>query len=53
MVKNTTTVKMDTLRNQINKLQAEIEENRGLLNQQAEEGLSRQELKELTETKRK
>ena len=44
---------MDTLSDQINKLQAEIEENRGLLNQGAEEGSSRQELKEPTETKRK
>lgn len=38
---------------QINKPQAEMEENRGLLNQGNDEGLSRQELKELTATKRK
>lgn len=44
---------MDALKEQINKLQAEIEENRGLLNQKDEEGLSWQELKKLTETKSK
>lgn len=38
-VKTTNTAKMDTLKEQINKLQAEIEENRGLLNQRDEEGL--------------
>lgn len=50
-VKTTNTGKMDALKEQINKLQAEIEENRGLLNQKDEEGLSWQELKKLTNQK--
>lgn len=44
---------MDPLKEQMNKLQAEIEESRGLLNQGDVEGLSRQELKELIDNKRK
>lgn len=44
---------MDALQEQMNKLQAEIEESRGLLNQGDVEGLSRQELKELVDNKRK
>ncbi len=45
---------MDALKERINKLKAEIEENRELLNKGDEEGsLSEQELKELTETKGK
>lgn len=48
--KATNAVKMDDLKEQINKLQAEIEEKRKLLNQKDEEGMLRQELKEHTET---
>lgn len=51
-VKTTNTAKMDTLKEQINKLQAEIEENKRLLNQRDEEGLSWQELKALTKTEK-
>lgn len=44
---------MDDLKEQIQKLQTEIQENRGLLAQEAYEGLSRQELKETIECKEK
>lgn len=51
-VKEQTTFKMETVKEQIDKLQEEIEESSTLLNQGADERLSRQELKELIKTKR-
>lgn len=52
MERDTTTFKMDAAKEQIIKLQEEIEESSALLNQGADERLSWQEVKELIKTKR-
>lgn len=51
--KDETTCKMDDVKEEIKKLQTEIQESRGLLHQGECEGISRQELKEQIETKEK
>lgn len=53
MVNNTTVLNMEGIKEQIHKLQIEIQESRDLLDQKEYEGMSRQELKELTECKKK